>query len=184
MKKFSTRARLRLGVVGIVAAVGATGMTVGASAEPSPNRSNRLEATFAETRVSLLDRAADLGIRQVITSGTGSLEGYGAASELAAISQDHAVTPCGTGSSSSTILRRIVVPEGTLVIKTLAHRCPAGGGVIIATGEYLVDGASSTGVFAGARGKGTETVHIEPPPSGAITATISGKLHLVRGSDD
>lgn len=64
----------------------------------------------------------------------------------------------------------------------LAHRCPAGGGVIIATGKYLIDGKSSTGVFAGAWEKGTETVHIEPPPSVAITATISGKLHLVRGA--
>jgi hypothetical protein len=45
--------------------------------------------------------------------------------------------------------------------------------------------ASSTGVFAGARGKAGETVRIEPPPSGAITATISGKLRLARdGGDD
>lgn len=130
------------------------------------------------------DRAADLGIRQVITSGTGILEGFGAATELAAISQDHTLTPCGTGSSSSTILRRIVVPEGTLVLKTLAHRCPAGGGAIVATGEYQVDGDSSTGVFAGARGKGSETVRIDPPPSGAITATISGKLKLAGEEDE
>ena len=50
-------------------------------------------------------------------------------------------------------------------------------------GEYQVDGASSTGVFAGASGSGSDTSQVAPPPSGLITATISGKLHLAQSGD-
>lgn len=183
MKWLRLREPLRLAVAGAVVGAMASAMAVGAAAERSPNHANRLEMTFEETRVAILDRAADLGIRQVITSGTGTFEGFGSATEIAAISQDHAVTPCGPGSSTSTILRRIVVPQGTLVLKTLAHRCPSPIG-ITAVGTYEVDGASSTGVFAGARGRGRDTTEIEPPPSGRVVATISGKLRLAQRGEE
>lgn len=124
-----------------------------------------------------------LGMRQVIASGTGTFEGFGAATELVAVSQDHAITPCGPGSSTSTILRRIVVPEGILVVKSLAHRCPAPFG-ILATGRYEIDGAASTGVFAGARGRGRDIGEIEPPPTGRVVVTLTGKLHLAKQGDD
>jgi hypothetical protein len=94
---------------------------------------------------------------------------------------DVAVTPCGPGSSTSTIMRRIVVSAGTLVLKTLAHRCPTATG-LLATGEYQVDGASSTGVFAGASGRGSEKVEIPPAPAASIV-TISGTLHLAQPGD-
>ena len=51
------------------------------------------------------------------------------------------------------------------------------------SGDYQVDGASSTGVFAGASGSGSETVDVQPPPTGAVTATLSGKLHLAQSDD-
>jgi len=184
MKKLSMRMTLRIALVGVAAAVVASGIAIGAAAESPPNHANRLDATFAETRVAVLDRTADLGIRQVISSGTGTLEGFGAATEIAAISRDVTSRPCGPGSSSTTILRRIVVPEGTLVVKTLGHQCPTAAGLQVTTGESQVDGASSTGVFAGASGSGSETTQVGAPPSGAITATISGKLHLVQPLDD
>lgn len=184
MKNPNAKAMVRLALAGAVAAVAAGALAIGAAADRPPNDANRLEATFSETRVALQDRVADLGIRQVIASGTGTIEGFGAATELASVSQDHWMTPCGPGSSTSTIMRRIVVAEGTLVLKTRAHRCPVGGGVIVASGEYEVDGASSTGVFAGAWGRGNETTRIEPPPAGAISATISGGLHLVQPLGD
>jgi hypothetical protein len=175
----SMRAALRISLIG-VATVLVSGGIVGAAAEP--DRGNRLEATFTETRLAVQDRAADLGIRQVISRGIGTVDGFGAATEISAVSIDLAATPCGPGSSTSTILRRIVVSEGTLVLKTLAHRCPIPTG-ILATGEYQVDGASSTGVFAGAWGRGGEKVDVAPPPSGAIMVTISGKLHLAETGD-
>jgi hypothetical protein len=180
MKTLSRRAVLRISLIG-VAAVVLSGAIVGAASDTS-NDGNRLQATFTETRLAVQDRTADLGIRQVILSGTGTVDGFGAATEINAVSFDVMVTPCGPGSSTSTILRRIVVAEGTLVLKTLAHRCPTPTG-ILATGEYQVDGASSTGVFAGAWGRGSEKVDVAPPPSGAIVVTISGRLHLAESGD-
>jgi hypothetical protein len=179
MKKVSRRAALRASLIG-VAAVVISGGIVGAAAE-TPNHANRLKATFTEARLAVQDRTADLGIRQVIARGTGTVEGFGAATEIAAVSIDTAVTPCGPGSSTSTIMRRIVVARGTLVLKTLAHRCPAPVG-LVATGEYQVDGAASTGVFAGAWGMGNETDQIPPPPGSPIV-TLSGKLHLAQSGD-
>jgi hypothetical protein len=174
MKRLSFRAAFRMSVLGVAAVVVAGGI-VGAAAE-QPNHANRFQAAFEETRLAVQDRTADLGIRQVITSGTGTVDGFGAATEISAVAIDVKVTPCGPGSSTSTILRRIVVQEGTLVLKTLAHRCPTSTG-LVAAGEYDLDGASSTGVFAGASGSGSEIVVIGPPPSNPIV-TISGTLHL------
>jgi hypothetical protein len=48
----------------------------------------------------------------------------------------------------------------------------------VISGTYEVDGLSSTGAFAGARGSGDVTVDIA-----THTATLSGRLKLA-GSDD
>jgi hypothetical protein len=155
---------------------------MGAAADRSSAKGNRLLITFEETRLSIHEPAG-LGMRQVIGSGTGTLEGFGPATELVAVSIDLSVAPCGPGSSTSTILRRVVVPQGVLVLKSLAHRCPAPFG-IKAVGQYEVDGDASTGVFAGARGHGTDTTEVGPPPTGRVTNTIAGKLHLAREAAD
>ena len=168
--------RARPAAAGALAAVVAGVVAVGASADRPAVAGNRLLISFEETRVAIQDPPG-LGMRQVIVSGVGTFDGFGAATELAAVSQDLTARPCGPGSSTSTVLRRITVPEGVLVLKTNAHRCPAPFG-INAVGEFEIDGAASTGVFAGAWGSGSDTVEIEPPPSGRVVATISGKLHL------
>jgi hypothetical protein len=175
MKKRETSAALRATLGGIAAAILASGTAASAAAEEQPNRANRLEASFTETRLSVLDRIADLGIRQVIVSGTGTLEGFGEATEMVAVSIDGTVAPCGPGSDSSTVMRRIVVSEGTLILKTMAHRCPTPSG-LVTSGEYEVDGDSSTGVFAGARGSGSEAVDIAT----LNTVRISGQLHFAQ----
>jgi hypothetical protein len=165
-------------VVAAVMTVATVVLAMGATASGSATHGNRLQITFEETRLAIHEPPG-LGIRQVIGAGTGTFEGFGPASEIVAVSQDQTVTPCGAGSNTSTIMRRIVVPQGTLILKSLAHRCPSPTG-ITALGFYEVDGASSTGVFAGARGQGRDTTEIEPPPSGRVVATISGKLNLAK----
>lgn len=171
---------MRLAMAFVVAAVSAGALAVGAAADRSDGGGKRLRIVFEEARLSTQEGA---GMRQTILNGTGTFKGFGAATEVVAVSIDLTATPCGTGSSTSTILRRIVVPEGTLVLKTPAHRCPTGGGAILATGEYVVDGTSSTGIFAGARGRGSDTVEIPPPTVGPPVATITGRLDLA-GRDD
>jgi hypothetical protein len=139
----------------------------------TPNHANRLEASFTETAQSITNRIADLGTFQLINTGSGTVEGFGAATIVVGITQDHAVTPCGAGSWTNAATRRIVLDGGVLVLRELAIRCPTASGPDI-TGTYEVDGLSSTGIFAGARGSGKDTVD-----SVAHTSALSGTLKLV-----
>jgi hypothetical protein len=158
-----------------VAAASASALAVGAAAGPRSD-GNRLDATFEEVRIATHDRSADLGILQAINGGTGTLEGFGDATEILAVSQDRSVNPCGPGSRSNATIRRIVVASGTLVLQGAGVTCPTGTpGELLVTNSFVVDGASSTGVFEGARGSGTDIVLL---PS--RTVSLSGKLHLKR----
>lgn len=167
------RNMVRVALVVGMASIIPNGVRAGAGAGKQPALGNRIEATFTETRL-VVTEPAGLGIRQVINSGVGTLEGFGDATEMVAVSIDRTVQPCGPGSDTTTVLRRIVVADGTLVLKTSAHRCPTSSGLVV-YGEFEVDGASSTGVFAGAWGGGSDTVNIAIPIN---NVTISGKLHL------
>jgi hypothetical protein len=86
-------------------------------------------------------------------------------------------SPCGPGSWTNAATRRIVLDEGVLVLRELSIRCPTESGPDI-TGTYEVDGLSSSGIFAGARGTGDDIVNTV-----THTSTISGKLKLA-GSDE
>jgi hypothetical protein len=137
----------------------------------------RFEAQFQESNVVLTNRIADLGIFQLINTGNGTVEGFGPATLVLAMSQDRSVTPCGPGSWTNAGLRRIVVSAGVLILRNRAYVCQTAAGPV-ATGTWRVDGDSSTGIFAGARGSGTETVHIPTARS-----TLSGKLKLAHGNE-
>ena len=142
------------------------------SASGAANGSKRFEAQFQESNVLITNRIADLGLFQLINTGTGTVEGLGAATMVLAMSQDRSVTPCGPGSWTNAGLRRIVVAGGVLILRNRAYVCQTPAGPV-ATGTWRVDGDSSTGIFAGARGRGTETVHIPTARS-----TLSGKIKL------
>ena len=149
----------------------ASGLTLHAAAAP-PNHANRLEASFTESAASITNRIADLGTFQLINTGSGTVDGFGAATVVVGITQDRSVTPCGPGSWTNAATRRIVLQEGVLVLRELAIRCPTASGPDI-TGTYEVDGLSSTGIFAGARGSGENTANTV-----THTSTLSGKLKL------
>ena len=138
---------------------------------------NRFAATFVETNASITNRIADLGTLQLINTGTGSVEGYGPATVVLAMSQDRTVQPCGAGSWTNAGLRRIALVDGVLVLREVAFVCQTASGPQ-ATGTWEVDGASSTGAFAGAVGSGLVTVDI---PS--RTASHTGKLRLAHRND-
>jgi hypothetical protein len=154
----------------------ASGLAIG-SASGARSDSKRFEAQFQESSVLRTDRVADLGIFQLINTGTGTVEGFGPATMVLAMSQDRSVTPCGPGSWTNAGLRRIVVSAGVLILRELAYVCQTAAGPV-ATGTWRVDGDSSTGIFAGARGSGTDTVHIPTARS-----TLSGKLKLAHGDE-
>jgi hypothetical protein len=88
-----------------------------------PNHANRLEATFAETNVSVTNRIADLGVFQLINTGTGTVEGLGDATVTVSATQDRSVQPCGPGSWTNAGIRRIGLEGSVLVIRELVHIC-------------------------------------------------------------
>jgi hypothetical protein len=165
------KSTIRLGLLAAALLVSATVPALQAAAE-QPGQANQLEATFAETAAQVTNRIADLGVFQLINTGTGTVEGFGDATVVVGITQDRSVTPCGAGSWTNAATRRIVLEQGVLVLRELSYRCPTDSGPDV-SGTYEVDGPSSTGIFAGARGSGIDMVN-------TITHTshISGKLKL------
>jgi hypothetical protein len=164
-----TRIVLPLLVVVLIAIGG--GFALHAAAAPAGD-GNRLDASFTESAQSITNRIADLGTFQLINTGTGTVDGFGSATVVVGITQDRSVTPCGPGSWTNAATRRIVLADGTLVVRELGSACPTSSGPVV-SGTYEVDGASSTGIFAGARGSG----ELSANPA-AHTSTLSGKLHL------
>jgi hypothetical protein len=130
---------------------------------------NRLEATFTASAVTVTPK---LGMLELILSGTGTVQGFGAATEAVGLVQDHAVTPCGAGSYSDTASRRIIMHGGVLILHEAGMTCLTASG-LQATATYQVDGQASTGIFACARGTGDVTVDVATHQE-----TLSGKLIL------
>ena len=73
-------------------------------------------------------------------------------------------------------IRRIGLDGGVLVLRELVHICQTASGPI-GTGTWEVDGLSSTGIFAGARGSGDARIVVA-----TTTSTLSGSLNLAEGS--
>ena len=165
---------MRLLLLAVALVTLASGIALSSAAGASSD-SKRFEAHFQESNVSVTNRVADLGLFQLMNTGTGTVDGFGPATLMLAMSQDRSVTPCGPGSWTNAGIRRIVVAAGVLILRNKAYVCQTGAGPV-ATGTWHVDGDSSTGIFAGARGSGTETVHIPTAQS-----SLSGKLKLVGG---
>ena len=125
----------------------------GAAADSSSTDGNRLQITFTETPLSVQERPG-LGMRQTMLSGTQTFKGLSPATELVGVTIDLTVTPCGAGSSTSTILRRDGRPGGRLlVLKSPRHTgAPPEFGIRMIS-RYKVDGDASTGIF----GRRTQT---------------------------
>lgn len=163
--------RLSLLVAALV--VSASGVLVLHASAGAGADGNRFEATFHETNASVTNRISDLGVFQLINTGTGAVESFGAATLVIGVTQDRTVQPCGPGSWTNAGIERISVEAGVLVLRSVAYVCQTASGPV-ATERWWVDGASSTGVFADARGSGEGTVQIA-----TSTHTLSGKLKLV-----
>jgi len=140
-----------------------------ASAQASTNDGGRLQATFTATPVSF---TPDLGMVELLATGTGTVQGFGAATEVVGVVEDHAVSPCGTGGASDSAQRRIVLTGGVLVTHEAGMTCMTASGPQ-ARATYRVDGQASTGIFAGARGTGHVTVDVTTGQD-----TLSGTLIL------
>ena len=115
-----------------------------------------LHATFTDSAVSV---TPGLGMVELILTGTGTVQGFGAATDVVGVVEDFAASPCGPGGASNSAQTRIVVPGGVLELSSAAMNCVTASGSQV-TGTYRVDGQASTGIFAGARGEGHVTVDV------------------------
>src|SRR5262245_38432779 len=106
------RKRVITAVCALSAAVVVGGAVSTAQADEPPNHANRLEATLTETNASITNRSADLGVFQLINTGTGTVVGLGSATLTLSATQDRSVHPCGTGSWTNAAVRRIVLADG------------------------------------------------------------------------
>ena len=143
--------------------------TLQASAQASTRDDGRLEATFTATPVSV---TPGLGMVDLIVTGPGTVQGFGAATEVVGVVEDQTASPCGAGGAADSAERRIVMQGGVLETHEVAKLCMTASGPRI-TGTYRVDGQASTGIFAGARGTGNVAVD---PTTGHDT--MSGTLIL------
>jgi hypothetical protein len=164
-----------LGTAAITAVLLGSSLTASAAPAQSARRAagsaadSMLKATFTSSAVAV---TPDLGLVELILTGTGTVQGFGAASEVVGLIQDHAVTPCSAGSYSDTASRRIVMNGGLLILHEAGITCMTSSGPQ-ASATYQVDGQASTGIFAGARGTGNVTVDVTTHQE-----TLSGTLIL------
>src|SRR4029450_13447128 len=123
------RTRVIVALCAIFALGGLGGGTVSAAqADEPPNHANRLDATFTETNVSVTNHVPDLGVFQLINTGTGSVDGFGNATLVLSATQDRSVHPCGAVSWTNAAIRRGGRADGVLVLRELAHICPTPSG--------------------------------------------------------
>jgi hypothetical protein len=181
-QRFLTRSAVPASMLALAGALTGNAVSPSAAAPPGARAmvaANRLQATFTEGPP--LSRTPDCAtqprICQAVLKGNGSVKGFGPATEIAGLTQDRAVTPCGTGSDSEVYTRRIETSSGILALRASGVKCPTALGFRV-TARYQVDGAASTGLFAGARGQGRDTVSLEAGSFGKVT--ITGKLKLRR----
>ena len=161
--------KLMISLAASAAVMAGMAATLQASAQASTRDDGRLEATFTAHPVSV---TPGLGMVELIVTGPGTVQGYGAATEVVGVVEDQAASPCGAGGASDSAERRIVMQAGLLELHEAAMLCMTASGPRV-TGTYRVDGQASTGIFAGARGVGNVAVD---PATGHDT--VSGTLIL------
>lgn len=134
----------------------------------------RLQATFTTSAVSV---SPNLGTVELLLTGTGTVQGFGAATEVVGVIQDFTVSPCGAGGAADSAQRRVVLKGGVLVMHEAGMTCVTASGPQ-ANATYRIDGKASTGIFAGAHGTGHVTVNVT-----THTETLSGTLILIPPGD-
>jgi len=174
MNRARTHTRHRALVV-VAAALVTAGALVAYATASSPNQGNQLEARYTTSIAVLNNQIATYGIVQAIATGSGTLEGFGPVTVTTGVTQDRTVTTCGPGSSVDQAATRIATADATLILRVSGTRCLDPFGTPIIRGTFIVDGAASSGIFAGASGGGDLINTIGPTSN---TVTLSGKLML------
>jgi hypothetical protein len=98
---------------------------------------------------------------------------FGRVTFTTAITGDDNQPPCGTSSQwVNRIIRTMHTNQGVLLLHEAGLQCPRPGVGPRVDAVWTVDGADSTGIFAGASGRGEDTAHPTQDtaaPHGTIT---------------
>jgi len=167
----------RAGILGAAAVAVLFAGALTASAAPAQSArgafgspaDSMLHATFTDSAVS---HTPGQGMVELILTGTGTVQGFGAATDVVGVVEDFAASPCGPGGASNSAQTRIAVHGGVLELHEAAMNCVTASGSQV-TGTYHVDGRASTGIFARARGTGHVNVDVATGQD-----TLSGTLIL------
>lgn len=117
--------------------------------------------------------ACKAGVCIIRNHGTGTLAPYGAVTFKTVVTADNNQPPCGPGTQwVNRIVRTITTSKGKLVLHEAGLLCiqPRLGPQVEAV--WAADGANSTGIFASARGQGSDTAYPAKntaAPNGTLT---------------
>jgi hypothetical protein len=165
-----TRALLAtIPIVGLALAAIPLAAAIGAETTQTVQISTKLTVTHTAPPV------CTAGVCVVNNNGIGTLSPYGAVTFTTVITADNNQPPCGTGSQwVNRIIRTITTSKGKLVLHEAGLLCPQPVLGPQVKAVWAADGASSTGVFAGATGQGSDTAYPQKN-----TAAPHGTLTLV-----
>jgi hypothetical protein len=116
------------------------------------------------------------GVCIIHNHGTGTLAPYGKVTFTTVVTADTNQPPCGPGTQwVNRIIRTITTSKGRLVLHEAGLLCiqPHLGPQVKAV--WAADGADSTGIFAGARGQGSDTAY--PAKNSAAPSGILNLSH-------
>ncbi|HYB31011.1 MAG TPA: hypothetical protein VEF89_30750 [Solirubrobacteraceae bacterium] len=155
------------GIALAASALGAAQLAAGATHARTLRVSAQLRVTTSPPPV------CQAGICAIHNSGTGHMTPFGQVTFTTAITADGNQAPCGTGSQwVNRIIRTIRTNQGALVLHEAGLQCPQPGVGPRVDAVWTVDGADSTGIFAGAQGRGYDTAYPTQDtaaPRGTIT---------------
>ena len=158
------------GVAFIAAAFAGTQIAAGATHPHAVQLSAQLNVTISPPPV------CHAGICTIRNSGTGRLTPFGRVTLTTAITADGNQPPCGSTSQwVNRIVRTIHTSQGILVLHEAGPQCPQPGVGPRVDAVWSVDGTDSTGIFAGAQGRGYDTAY----PT-RDTAAPQGTISLAR----
>jgi hypothetical protein len=155
------------GVALAASALGGTQLAAGATGTRAVRVSAQLNVTVSPPPV------CHAGICTIDNSGSGRMTPFGRVTFTTAITADGNQSPCGAGSQwVNRIIRTLHTSQGVLVLHEAGLQCPQPGVGPRVDAVWTVDGADSTGIFAGAQGHGDDTAyptHDTATPHGTVT---------------
>jgi hypothetical protein len=139
----------------------------------------RPRAVHISARLTVTHTAAPVckaGVCIIRNHGKGRLAPYGKVTFTTVVTADTRQPPCGAGSQwVNRIIRTITTRKGTLVLHEAGLACPQPRLGFQVKAVWAAAGADSTGIFARARGQGSDTAY-----PNKNTAAPHGTLTLSR----